>query len=119
MTNILRGLIAGPACVVFGVTAYAGGSFGIICVGAWQGAAYTNDKGAFSDCTTVGKLEKGPAVILAENAYRTWIIGGSERLAKVSGSGFVVSKNAHVVTNNHVVAECVGDIQGNLAGQAP
>jgi S1-C subfamily serine protease len=37
----------------------------------------------------------------------------------VSGSGFVVSKNAHVVTNNHVVGDCVGDIQGNLAGQAP
>jgi len=43
----------------------------------------------------------------------------SERLAKVSGSGFVVRKNAHVVTNNHVVADCVGDIHGNLAGQAP
>jgi hypothetical protein len=75
MTNILRGLIAGLACVAFGVTAYAGGPFGIICVGAWQGAVYTNDKGAFSDCTTVGKLEKGPAVILAENVDRTWIIG--------------------------------------------
>jgi hypothetical protein len=36
MTNILRGLIAGLACVAFGVTAYAGGPFGIICVGAWQ-----------------------------------------------------------------------------------
>jgi S1-C subfamily serine protease len=31
----------------------------------------------------------------------------------------VVSKNAHIVTNNHVVANCVGDIHGNLAGQAP
>jgi S1-C subfamily serine protease len=40
-------------------------------------------------------------------------------LANVSGSGFVVSKNAHVVTNNHVVGDCVGDIRGNLPGQAP
>ena len=36
-----------------------------------------------------------------------------------AGRGFVVSKNAHIVTNNHVVANCVGDIHGNLAGQAP
>src|SRR5262249_11437307 len=58
MTNILRGLIAGLACVACGVTAYAGGPFGIIRVGLWQGAAYTNDKGLFSHCTD-----------------RTWIIG--------------------------------------------
>jgi S1-C subfamily serine protease len=42
-----------------------------------------------------------------------------DKLVSVSGTGFVVSKNAHIVTNNHVVADCVGDIHGNLAGQAP
>jgi len=42
-----------------------------------------------------------------------------DRLVSVSGTGFVVSKSAHIVTNNHVVANCVGDIHGNLAGQAP
>jgi S1-C subfamily serine protease len=37
----------------------------------------------------------------------------SERLVKVSGTGFLISKNAHIVTNHHVVGDCVGDIQGN------
>lgn len=35
-----------------------------------------------------------------------------------SGTGFVVSPNGHVVTNHHVVAGCVGDIKGNLTGDA-
>lgn len=34
------------------------------------------------------------------------------------GTGFVVSPNGHVVTNNHVVKGCVGDIKGNLTGEA-
>jgi S1-C subfamily serine protease len=36
-----------------------------------------------------------------------------------SGTGFVVSANGHVVTNHHVIDGCVGDIQGNLTGEAP
>jgi hypothetical protein len=41
----------------------------------WQGAAYTTDKGAFSHCTAAAKFDKGVALILAENANRSWIIG--------------------------------------------
>jgi len=47
---------------------------------------------------------------------------GSPKSAKPitqSGTGFVISSNGHVVTNQHVVAGCVGDIQGNLSGEAP
>ena len=35
-----------------------------------------------------------------------------------SGTGFVVSASGHIVTNNHVIGGCVGDIKGNLAGEA-
>ena len=31
----------------------------------------------------------------------------------------MISNNGHVVTNQHVVDGCVGDIQGNLSGEAP
>jgi S1-C subfamily serine protease len=40
------------------------------------------------------------------------------RRGEVSGTGFVVSKSAQIVTNNHVVKDCVGDIHGNIVGQA-
>jgi S1-C subfamily serine protease len=243
MRTVSRVLSAAIACAAFSATSFAGGPFGIIRVGKWQGAAYTTDKGAFSHCTAAAKFDKGRALILAENANRSWVVGAAdpawdfhdrksvtfiltfdgqaqfevqgtatreavvgklpnqainawrkshqlvatankqtlqfdlaaagdvvpsiencveqintngiasagdfsnpkgkptkastksdsaksddepaekpsdpEKLVSVSGTGFVVSKNAHIVTNNHVVANCVGDIHGNLAGQAP
>ena len=36
-----------------------------------------------------------------------------------SGTGFVISSSGHVVTNQHVVDGCVGDISGNLSAEAP
>ncbi|MDH2404102.1 serine protease [Bradyrhizobium sp. SSUT18] len=35
-----------------------------------------------------------------------------------SGTGFVVSASGHIITNNHVIDGCVGDIKGNLTGEA-
>ncbi|HEY2248801.1 MAG TPA: trypsin-like peptidase domain-containing protein [Bradyrhizobium sp.] len=35
-----------------------------------------------------------------------------------SGTGFVISAGGHIVTNHHVVNGCVGDIKGNLTGEA-
>jgi S1-C subfamily serine protease len=44
---------------------------------------------------------------------------GASKTAGKSGTGFVISNSGHVVTNQHVVEGCVGDIKGNLSGEAP
>ena len=44
---------------------------------------------------------------------------GPPRLAAVSGTGFLISTEGQIVTNNHVIKDCVGDVQGNFVGEAP
>jgi len=41
------------------------------------------------------------------------------KIGTMTGTGFVISTSSHVVTNNHVINGCVGDIVGNLTGEAP
>ena len=78
MTNVLRVSVAALVCVAFSATSFAGGPFGVIRVGKWQGAAYTTDKGAFSHCSAEARFDKGLVLILAENANRSWIIGAAD-----------------------------------------
>ncbi len=44
--------------------------------------------------------------------------GKPGKAINVSGTGFVVSASGHIVTNQHVISGCVGDIKGNLTGEA-
>jgi S1-C subfamily serine protease len=43
--------------------------------------------------------------------------GAPQKLTSVTGTGFLISPSGHVVTNNHVIKDCVGEIHGNLVGQ--
>jgi hypothetical protein len=73
--GMLRVVLASFGCVVFSASSFAGGPFGIISVGRWQGAAYTNDKGVFSHCIASAKLSNGAGLFLIEDAERSWVIG--------------------------------------------
>jgi S1-C subfamily serine protease len=52
-------------------------------------------------------------------AETTTAPAGPPGLVNVSGTGFLISTEGHIVTNNHVIKDCVGDVQGNFVGQAP
>jgi S1-C subfamily serine protease len=41
-----------------------------------------------------------------------------EKLINATGTGFVISTDGHIATNNHVISQCVGDVHGNLVGES-
>ena len=84
---------------------------------------------AIANCVTKVKAEgikgagdfSGPKVAAAKPGAptETEAHGASPKAAKSvskAGTGFVISPNGHIVTNQHVVAGC-GDIRGNLTGE--
>ena len=40
-----------------------------------------------------------------------------KKLINLTGTGFVIDTIGHIVTNNHVISDCVGDVHGNLVGE--
>ena len=42
----------------------------------------------------------------------------STQMVNITGTGFVISNAGHVVTNNHVIKDCVGEIGGNFVGES-
>jgi S1-C subfamily serine protease len=59
----------------------------------------------------VAKVATNPQAAASDNTKPSKLVGRN-------GTGFVVSQNGHLVTNNHVIDGCVGDIHGNLSGEA-
>jgi S1-C subfamily serine protease len=39
-------------------------------------------------------------------------------MVNITGTGFVISNAGHIVTNNHVIKDCVGEIRGNFVGES-
>lgn len=44
--------------------------------------------------------------------------GPAQQIVNVTGTGFVISNAGHIVTNNHVIKDCVGEILGNFVGES-
>jgi S1-C subfamily serine protease len=42
----------------------------------------------------------------------------STQTVNITGTGFVISNGGHIVTNNHVIKDCVGEIRGNFVGES-
>lgn len=59
-----------------------------------------------------------PPVVAAAPAQPAQSEAKPKRIFDQTGTGFVVSSSGHVVTNQHVVDGCIGDIEGNLTGEA-
>jgi S1-C subfamily serine protease len=68
---------------------------------------------------SAGEFTGPKAVAVKADAPNTPNNPKSGRTGTQTGTGFVISATGHIVTNHHVIHGCVGDIKGNLTGEAP
>ncbi len=61
--------------------------------------------------------QASPIAASSREPDRPQVPSTSEKTYTQTGTGFVVSASGHVVTNQHVIDGCVGDIKANLSGE--
>jgi S1-C subfamily serine protease len=78
-----------------------------------------NSAGDFSAPKPVAAKSEAPSADAANGPKPGKSSGkaGGKAGGSSSGTGFVISPNGHIVTNNHVISGC-GEIHGNLTGEA-
>jgi hypothetical protein len=70
------------------------------------------------DFVVLAKKTATPATLEKPTVATTERPPSPAKLFDKTGTGFVISASGHVVTNNHVIDRCVGDIHGNLVGES-
>ena len=74
--------------------------------------------GDFSVLPPPPKPAPKPAVLPTAVATPPTTPPKAPQLTEINGTGFAISTAGHLVTNHHVIGNCVGDIHGNFSGQS-
>jgi S1-C subfamily serine protease len=59
-----------------------------------------------------------PAHQQSNAAFEPPAAAPSAQMVNTNGTGFVIDGAGHIVTNNHVIKDCVGEIRGNFVGES-
>lgn len=76
MRVAIKAVVAAACFVLFATSLHAGGPYGSITVGNWQGGAYTNDKnGAFTHCAAGTTYQSGIYFVVSIGENGSWRLG--------------------------------------------
>jgi S1-C subfamily serine protease len=92
-------------------SAFAGGPYGTIHVGNWQGGAFTDEQtGQFSHCVASASYVSGVFLSLGENSQRVWLIGFSNPAWNLSrGTTFPIDLTLDGQTQFHIFGTAVAE----------